>query len=58
MPSGGEYSSKVNYKYFNPEMTLELRQKQLLAVTETESRFARDDPGRKGLLNFLKVLRD
>lgn len=31
---------------------------QLLALTETESPFGRADPGRKGLPDFLKVLRN
>lgn len=39
-------------------MTLQPRKKQLLAVTETESHLNRAYPGRKGLPNFLKVLRD
>lgn len=59
LPSDSEYSSKVNCKCFNPEVTLQLRQKQqLLAVMKTESHFDKTDPGRKGLPNFLKVLRD
>jgi len=59
LTSDGKYPSKVNCKYFNPEVTLQLRQKQqFLAVTETESHFDRADPGRKDLPHSLKVLRD
>lgn len=59
LPPDGEYSSKVNWKYFNPDMTLQLRQKQqLFAVTGAESPFEWTDLGRKGLPNFLKVLRE
>lgn len=40
-------------------MTLQLRQKQqLFAVTGAESPFERADLDRKGLPNFLKVLRE
>lgn len=55
LPSDGEYSSKVNI--FSDDLEAETETK-LLAVTETESRLDRDDPGRKGLPNFLKILRD
>lgn len=59
LPSDGRYSSKVNWKYFNTDMTLHLRQKQqLFTGTGAESPFERTNLDRKDLPNFLKVLRE